>query len=81
MTSSILDFFEDTVTKHFQKIAYQDNECSFSFDELKTTSKKIATAIAERFSPRNPVVVYMSKGCHSIAAFLGICWLFLCSHR
>ncbi|MCI8362935.1 MAG: amino acid adenylation domain-containing protein [Clostridia bacterium] len=72
MSSTILEYLEDTEKKFPEKIAYADLKEGFSFRELKTAAMKIGSKISEVVSPGNPIVVYMDKRAYNILAFWGV---------
>ena len=61
MSSTILEYLEDTEKKFPEKIAYADLKEGFSFRELKTAAMKIGSKISEVVSPGNPIVVSRDK--------------------
>ena len=68
---SILDYFENTVTKYGGKIAVDDGNIIMTWGELQELSMKIGTALSERTDPGRPVVVLMKKSAMALASMVG----------
>lgn len=71
MYISVVDYLEETTKKNPDKIAFQDINEAFSFQELTIAAKKIGTTISNIIEPRNAVVVYMEKSAYNVASFMG----------
>ena len=79
MKTSILEYLEESARKYPDKTAFADEHTSCTFKELEQTARRIGTAIAKYFTPRNPVPVFMEKSVETIGVFMGLCRMFLCT--
>ena len=59
MKTSIQEYLEESARKYPDKTAFADEHTSCTFKELEQTARRIGTAIAKYFTPRNPVPVFM----------------------
>lgn len=71
MITSIIDYLEDTASKYPYKIAYEDICGSITFSLLVDQARAVGSAVNSIANIQEPVVVFMEKGIHNIAAFLG----------
>ncbi len=71
MKYTILDYFEETVKLHSDKIAFADADNSITFAKFKEQSERFATAIIEKASEVKVVAFYMDKSVDTIIGFLG----------
>lgn len=71
MTRSILNYLEESTTKYGSKTACADEHSSYTYDELTDRAKRVASALIEKAQPRNPVPIFMDKGCDALAGFMG----------
>lgn len=72
MQRNILEYLESTVQKFPDKIAFA-NECmGMTFREVSEASRNIGTALLKKSYQKEPVVIYMKKHPHMIAAFWGV---------
>lgn len=69
---SILDYFENTVTRFPDREAVDDGSCCYSWKEFYLLTERIATAVASESQPGMPIPVFMEKKADVAAAFLGI---------
>ena len=78
---SILEQLEYTTVCFADKIAVDDGEVSYSWQELLELAKRVGSAIAKPEREGKPVAVVMDKCADTLAAFFGnrICWRILCS--
>lgn len=72
MQRSVLEYLESTVELFPEKMAFADDKKSVTFKELYETSQRIASYLVHLEKVKNPIVVYMPKGCDCISAFMGI---------
>ena len=68
---TVLEYLEKSTKKHSEKVAVIDENGKYTYKELEKMSKKIGTAISEKFEARNPVPVLMEKGRLTLATFFG----------
>ena len=71
MKTSILEYLENSAENFPDKTAFADVDTSCTFAELKATARKIGTALAGEFAPRNPIPVFMEKSVETIGVFMG----------
>ena len=72
MQRNILEYLEDTVQKYPEKTAFANEKMGMSFQEVYQVSRSIGSCLCERGYEREPVVIYMQKHPHMIAAFWGV---------
>ena len=72
MQRNILEYLEDTVQKYPQKTAFANDKMGMTFQEVYQVSRSIGSCLCERGYEREPVVIYMQKHPHMIAAFWGV---------
>lgn len=73
MRINLIEYLKDTVKKHSNKVAIDDNDVVFSFSELDEISNKIALAIHGRSKLlRSPICVFLPKNGWSVISFIGI---------
>lgn len=74
MKCLVTDYFEETVDKYFDKIAFVDNNREITFGSLKKDALKIATTLVNENCFKKPVMVYMDKSIDCVVSFLGIAY-------
>ena len=72
MQRNILEYLEDTVQKYPQKTAFANDKMGMTFQEVYQVSRSIGTCLHEKGYEKEPVVIYMHKHPHMIAAFWGV---------
>lgn len=73
MKKNVLEYFEDTVSKHGEKIAVVDGDRELTFFEMEQYSKRLSGAILKNSEViRRPITVYLPKSADSLVAFLAI---------
>lgn len=72
MQKSVIEYLVNTVAQYPQKTAVQDVEGKISFSELLCSAFVIADEIKRNDIWRQPVGVYIPKGCRMVQAFAGI---------
>lgn len=72
MQTNILEYLEATARRLPDKTAFADDSIALSFREFEDRAKRIGTFFADKKYFRKPVVVYMSKSPHFLAAFFGV---------
>lgn len=71
MKTNILEYLEDSSKRFPDKTAFADEHGSCTFRELEMTARRLGTALAKYFVPRNPVPVFMEKSVETIGVFMG----------
>lgn len=71
MKTNILEYLEDSSKRFPDKTAFADEHSSCTFRELEMTARRLGTALAKYFVPRNPVPVFMEKSVETIGVFMG----------
>ena len=82
MITSILEYLESSASRYPDKTAFADLDATCTFEELRLRARRVGTALAEHFAPRNPVPVFMEKSVDTIGMFMGavsMCFLILSS--
>lgn len=67
---NILDYFENTVSKHPENIAVSDGTDELSFSALRTGSRAAATALLSLGYKNEPVVIFMKRSAKTLCALL-----------
>lgn len=71
MQRNILEYLEETVRKYPDKIAFANESMGMTFREVYNASRNIGTCLLKKGYQKEPVVIYMKKHPHMIAAFWG----------
>ncbi|NFH68112.1 amino acid adenylation domain-containing protein [Clostridium botulinum] len=74
MEKNILAYLEKSQEKFPDKIAFSDKKYKLTYSELRNSACSIGSFLIEKIGVRKPVVVYMEKGAHNIAAFMGVAY-------
>ena len=70
---NLIEYLKETVKKHSNKIAIDDNIDIVSFLELDEISDKIATEIYSKSNVlRAPIAVFMPKSSWAVISFVGV---------
>ena len=73
MQKNVIEYLSETVGRFPEKTAVKDSEMSITFAELWQNAQKISSALINtNIGLRNPIGVYIPKGCKMIEAFAGI---------
>ena len=72
MQRNILEYLEHTVQKYPDKTAFANESEGMTFQEVYQTSRSIGTCLSRKGYGGEPVVIYMKKHPHMIAAFWGV---------
>ena len=72
MQRNILEYLERTVKKYPDKLAFANESMGMTFQEVSDVSGSIGTCLLKKGYQREPVVIYMKKHPHMIAAFWGV---------
>ena len=68
---TVLEYLENSERKNSKKTAVIDEFGKYTYKELLENSKKIGSAILEKFETKNPVPVLMEKGFTALSTFFG----------
>lgn len=71
MMTSITNYLDITAKKFPDKVAFVDEKRSITFSELRTESRKIASALIRAGKHHQPIAIFLDKSVNCIAAFLG----------
>lgn len=71
MQRNILEYLEETVRKYPDKTAFANESMGMTFQEVSDASRSIGTCLLKKGYQKEPVVIYMKKHPHMIAAFWG----------
>ena len=71
MQRNILEYLEETVRKYPDKTAFANESMGMTFQEVSDASRSIGTCQLKKGYQKEPVVIYMKKHPHMIAAFWG----------
>lgn len=72
MQRNILEYLENTAQRLPDKIAFANESMSMTFREVLRVSRNIGSVLLRKGYQREPVVIYMEKHPHMIAAFWGV---------
>ena len=72
MQINILEYLECTAGRFPDKIAFANEAMGMTFGEVSQVSRNIGTCLLKRGYQKEPVVIYMQKHPHMIAAFWGV---------
>lgn len=73
MLNNIVNYFEKTVAKNYNKVAIVDESSSLTFGELKDKAKKIASSIFESLNgeKHKNIALFIDRSCDLTAAMMG----------
>ena len=71
MAATVLRYLEESAATYPQKPAVIDEHQQCTYQELRTTSRRIASALAPKVKRGTPVMVYMEKGVDALTVFFG----------
>lgn len=71
MQTNILEYLEETVKRLPDKLAYADDREGLTFHEVSERAKAIGSYLHRREHEKEPVIIFMKKSPHTIAAFFG----------
>jgi amino acid adenylation domain-containing protein len=71
LTGSIIDRFEEIVSRHSTRLAVSDGRCDLSYAELARIVERIAAATAAAAQGPGPVAIVLPNGAYFAAAVLG----------
>lgn len=71
MKTNVLQYLEEAVQKAPDKMAFSDTKTSLTFGELSQYAKAVGSYIQRTGLYQKPVVIFMEKSPHSLAAFFG----------
>lgn len=72
MQNHVLDYLDPTVKRVPQKIAFADDEISYTFQQVYDISRSIGTCLAHKGYYKEPVIVFMRKSPRTIVTFFSI---------
>ena len=72
MQTNILEYMDKSVAACPDKVAFSDGDCRLTFRELGEQSDAVGTYLAAVGIGKAPVIVFMGRHPHTIAAFLGV---------
>lgn len=72
MQRNILEYLEQTAARYPDKTAFANETDQMTFGEVYRASRNIGTCLAQKGYAKEPVVIYMKKHPHMIAAFWGV---------
>jgi len=68
---TVLEYLENSRKNNSEKIAVIDEQGKYTYKELEEISRKVGTAISEKFESRKPVPILMEKGRIALTTFFG----------
>lgn len=68
---NVLQYLEQAVCLSPAQTACVDESHSYTYQELYHRSRSVGSALSRRIRPREPVAVYLEKGCGALSAFFG----------
>lgn len=71
MIRNVLEYLENAVRQHPDKLACADEKTALTYMELETRAKIIGTHLAKKITPEAPVPVFMEKGTAALSLFMG----------
>ena len=72
MQNHVLDYLDETVKRVPGKVAFADEETSYTFQEIYDISRSIGTCLHEKGYYKEPVIVFMRKSPRTVAAFFSV---------
>lgn len=72
MQKSVIEYLSKTATAFPSKIAVHDEKEEITFSQMWQNATSIANALQNRVAPRNPIGVYIPKGCKMVTSFAAI---------
>lgn len=72
MQRNILEYLEDTAGRFPDKTAFANESMGMTFQEVSDVSRSIGTCLLKKGYQKEPIVIYMKKHPHMIAAFWGV---------
>lgn len=72
MQKSVIEYLEQTVLECPNKVAVHDEVEDITFAQLWQNASRLARAIQEHEDMRQPIGVYISKGCKMVTSFAAI---------
>ena len=72
MQKSVIEYLSKTETAFPNKIAVHDEKEEITFSQMWQNATSIANALQNRVAPRNPIGVYIPKGCKMVTSFAAI---------
>lgn len=73
MLTNILDYLDNSVSLHADKIVFSDSKNEITYNGLYKNAKAIGSAISEKTEARNtPVLVFIDRNIESVVSFFGV---------
>ncbi len=72
MQNNVLEYLDDTVKKYPDKLAFVDENTSYSFKEIDEYQQSIGSFIIRSGYRHESIIVYMRKSVQMITAFFGV---------
>lgn len=71
MQTNLMEYLEETVRRVPDKLAYADDTEGLTFAEVYARSRAIGSFLCRQGHNKEPVVIFMKKSPHTLAAFFG----------
>ncbi len=68
---NVLEYLEKTVKRVPNKIAFADEMIELTFQQVYKSARAIGTALFQKGYKREPIIIFMKKSPHTVAAFFG----------
>ena len=68
---NVLEYLEKTVKRVPDKIAFADEMIELTFQQVYENARAIGTALFQKGYKKEPIVIFMKKCPHTVAAFFG----------
>lgn len=72
MKKNVLEIFEDSAAKYLNKIAVEDNEKSYTYQELWMLARKVGSGLLALGVRKQPMIVLTDRTVDSLVLFWGI---------
>jgi len=72
MQSNVLEYLEETITRHSEKIAFVGEEYECTFQQIYNEGQSIGSYLRSQDILKEPVLVYMSRDPRTITAYMGV---------
>jgi len=71
MIQNVLEYLEASAASCPEKIAYEDLEQSFTYQEVLNAARRMGSALTSKLSQNSPVPVLMEKKAETLTVFMG----------
>ena len=72
MEINVLEWLENTIDKHGDKVAFSDENSSATFAMIGKYAQSIGTVLCDKNPDKSPVAVFSGRHILTVAAFLGV---------